>query len=405
MPILFKNAKKEVQRQYDDLKNRGFNPVANSDGSTYSWIHKDTGEVYKGLDPISGIDADNGYRLRNHRQQRLMSELASANLVARSGKSTPVSKPSEPTTNSTSATTPAEDKATVSSRITGFNMPTLTLSKLPEYQKSTPTINHPSMLEPKSDEKNAVEDLTPPVYDVKHPDTKSPFVYIPTDEWKSILPWDQRAYLNKYGTSLGEIMGKKNGNGTPADDNYGTHFKHFATINGVQHSLVHNPDWVDPGTKPGVIAGQIAEGLISPMNIRGINSEGVVGAMTAAQKATGKGGAFGDGIKAVKGWFKHGPTAEVKTAELINGATGAPQATEVKPLNEMFNNSAVATPNEPVPGTQYSTPNLVPKSQGEQLNLDYRDAAGKFWGAKNPVPSNKKGGKLVPKKKMGGKKC
>ena len=137
MPILFKNAKKEVQRQYDDLKNRGFDPIANADGSTYSWIHKDTGEVYKGLDPISGIDATNGYRLRNHRQQRLMSELASSNLVERGASNTPASKPSDTKSTVTPATSgakPSEEPVTVSSRITGFQVPTLKPLNLPEYK-------------------------------------------------------------------------------------------------------------------------------------------------------------------------------------------------------------------------------------------------------------------------------
>ena len=93
MALFYKNAKKEVQNQYNDLTNRGFQPTANADGTTYSWIHKDTGEVYKGLDPISGVDAESGYRLRNHRQQRLMSELASSNLVQSPEKKTAITPP------------------------------------------------------------------------------------------------------------------------------------------------------------------------------------------------------------------------------------------------------------------------------------------------------------------------
>lgn len=452
MPILFKNAKKEVQRQYDELKARGFNPVANADGSTYSWIHKDTGEVYKGLDPISGIDADNGYRLRNHRQQRLMSELASANLMPRSDKSTPASKPPEPTT-TTSTATPAEDKATVSSRITGFNIPTLTLSKLPEYQggKSTPTPT--PTLEPKADKD--VEDLTPPVYDKDNPNKRAPFVYMPTDEWEKQKGPLERFWLNKYGTSLGEISDKINDTHRFGEDDVTPKFGHYATIKGVKHSLINNPDYVAPDTKTRDVlghVGEVAQAVLSPANVAGINPKGIVESMTAARKATGgsdKGlsDIYNHGLETIKGWFKHGPTAEKAAAEVpAKASTLVPKTTpgvdNPASIQDLFNGTPEVTKSTET-GVQYPHANLVPKSQGEQLTLDWRDAQGKFWNPRNPAPlqpeapgaanvtapggasflptprpaspyatygrtaaSYRKGGNLIPKKKkMGGGKC
>ena len=448
MPILFKNAKKEVQKQYDDLKNRGFNPVANSDGSTYSWIHKDTGEVYKGLDPISGIDADNGYRLRNHRQQRLMSELASANLMPRSGKSTPASKPSEPTTTTTSTATPAEDKATVSSRITGFQIPTLTLKKLPEYQggKSTPTPATSLVEKPKQD---AIEDLSPPVYDKEHPNKTAPYVYIPTEQWEAEKTPLERFWLNKYGTSLSEIMAKQRGEGTPSEDIVTPKYGHFKTIEGKQHSLINNPDFVNPGTKASVGIPEVAQALLSPANIRGINPKGLVEAMGNARKLTGgsdksMSDIYQHGLETVRGWFKHGPTADKAAADVASKASSvvpgtSPVAEEVTPLNKLFDGTSVKD------ATSTTPTKLIEKTGdgSQQLTLDWRDAKGQFWNPKNPVPlqpevpgaanvtapggasflpaprpassyatygrtaaSYRKGGMLISKKKkMGGKTC
>ena len=177
MAILFKNAKKEVQRQYNDLVERGFQPTANADGSTYSWIHKDTGEVYKGLDPISGVDAENGYRLRNHRQQRLMSELASSNLVQPSAKKVdtgekPVEKKGEATTTVTKPED-AVDNSASAKKFADWSVPTLNPLKLPEFKGGT-SAETTSNVVPITKKGN---DYEPSEFDPEKPNYTAPYIY------------------------------------------------------------------------------------------------------------------------------------------------------------------------------------------------------------------------------------
>lgn len=81
MPILYKNAKKAVNKQYDEMIANGYVPTLNADKETYSWVNKNSGAKYYGTDPIGGIDAEAGVGdilKRNRRQRRLMSEKAGA---------------------------------------------------------------------------------------------------------------------------------------------------------------------------------------------------------------------------------------------------------------------------------------------------------------------------------------
>jgi hypothetical protein len=81
MAILYRNAKKEAQRQYDEItKDLGYTAYASPDGKTYQFKDK-AGNVYKGKNPIGGIDSESGFKLRNRRQQRLVGELASSHLA------------------------------------------------------------------------------------------------------------------------------------------------------------------------------------------------------------------------------------------------------------------------------------------------------------------------------------
>ena len=87
MALLYKNAKKAVDSQFDELS-KNYKPVASEDGKSYQWVNKTTGDIYQGKSPIPGRDVEAGAfdNIRNRRQQRLMSEKVTGMLDKPSGK-------------------------------------------------------------------------------------------------------------------------------------------------------------------------------------------------------------------------------------------------------------------------------------------------------------------------------
>jgi hypothetical protein len=274
MAILFKNAKKEVQKQYNDLIGRGFQPTANADGSTYSWIHKDTGEVYKGLDPISGVDAENGYRLRNHRQQRLMSELASSNLVQPSTKKADTSvklaeKKGEATTTETKPTdlVSADESSAAVKKFQDWSVPTLNPLKLPEFKGGT-SAETTSNVVPTTKKGN---DYEPSEYDPEKPNYTAPYIYarkgvnyggkltntkIIGDRSDAEISWERKLGKTKAPFNIGVGI---------ASDSKVIYPKNKKTDDG-EFELRQNPDYIQdyyPGKNDAIVASVLPD-VLSP---------------------------------------------------------------------------------------------------------------------------------------------
>jgi hypothetical protein len=404
MALFYRNAKKQVQKQYDDLVGRGFQPTANADGTTYSWIHKDTGEVYKGLDPISGIDAENGPRIRNYRQQRLMSELASSNLV-KPGKSSKSSNTSVKTPGDGSDKTSTITREAIPGKANILNSREAGKLLPPSFVHNNDLVKENLTVPDKQVDAEDTEDMTPGVYNKDKKNLDDPFVYTPTQEWQKEHGPLARVFLNKYGTNISEIRAKQNGWGDVSGDLMTSQFPHSKTIDGKGYSLIHNPDWVATPTKPGIATAQWAQAVLSPANVKAI-SPNLLKSVTKAQAAF-------DAAKTAKATTTEAAATVGKTA----GEATVAEVPSIVP-KKVMSNTLIPRPKLPVtkvtmrntliprPKIQVTDPNTLSATNvwNKVTNPAYQFKIPSIINPNMPLgPGFKKGGKLLPKVKMKGR--
>lgn len=253
MALLYKNAKKEVDREFDQIKAMGYTPQANEDGKTYSWVN-DKGEIYRGkLNPTPGIDADSGF-LKRHltreaRQNRLMSEKVTAMIPKKgekpsSGVSTtagaeikaPITKPK---TEDKAPEQPARDtgpaKTPTSQLIAGVTSPQIEAGKL--LRKGTDT---------KIKQEGPLKSFTPPKYEAGKVNRTEPYLYYEQTEYQKENNPFERFWRNKYsGTTQSEIQNEKRGISKSifAGEMVSPGVSRVMEENGKKYVLAKNPDF------------------------------------------------------------------------------------------------------------------------------------------------------------------
>lgn len=219
MALLYKNAKKEVDREFDQIKAMGYTPQANEDGKTYSWVN-DKGEIYRGkLNPTPGIDADSGF-LKRHltreaRQNRLMSEKVTAMIPRQGAKPSGGSSSSgaeikapttKPKIEEKAPEVPVKDtgptKTPTSQLIAGVTAPQIEAGKT---LRKTINTGKPKTLP-------TTKSYVPPKYEAGKVNRTEPYLYYEQTEYQKENNLVQRFWRNKYsGTTAQEIKDEKAG--------------------------------------------------------------------------------------------------------------------------------------------------------------------------------------------------
>jgi hypothetical protein len=342
MALLYKNAKKEVDQEFNELTKAGWKPVANPDGKTYHWENA-KGEIRRGAgEPTQGISADAGFLKRNFkreaRQDRLMSEKVTAMLPLQGEKKAeePGTKPNEPAKPST--TTPSGYRDLLGEGMAAWKSKQSTkapvkevvggLDRNPFIARPPVKDNIPTWMPP--DKSNGVVPITTPgqptsivedlipEYDEKN--TTDPFVYIDQEKWQAMRGPVGRFWSNMYnGTSSLEIETEQKGKGPTAMDVANT-IPRTREIAGRKQVLIQNPHFDVPKQR---IDRQIAGALQTFLTPAGVGS--LPGAQVAAGSSMRAGAMAQKAAKASTAAQKATETAVTSKTKLASWKAGLAQ--------------------------------------------------------------------------------
>lgn len=410
MAILYKNAKKEVDKEFDQLTKAGWTPVENEDGTTYSWKN-DKGDTYVGkLNPTPGRDADAGF-LKQHltreaRQDRLMSEKVTAMLGRKKTPSVAAVDESKPA-GKTEATVPAITRETIPARserqLSTRNIPSVSLT--PSLSNEDKTLRKSSL----PPIQKTFEKITDVIPTDNESDTTNPYIYVDQEEYQKDNSWVTRAGSNVWGgTDIGNInMLMKGMRPSPifSGEMVTPKVPRTRVKDGKTQVLIHNPKFKfepqaqediigQPGSKFETVAANTLtniEGLVMPGSIRGI---------PGATRLVGE---------TIKGALVGGP-ATSKTAQVIRSLF--PNATKTANIVSKTQ-KAIGAGQTAIEGTSL-IPKALPPSQmvsgGRELATRVFNAATRPKGfSLKPInvspqstlgPAFKCGGKMASKKMM-----
>lgn len=368
MALLYKNAKKEVDKEFAEIKAKGYTPVSNKDG-TYSWVNAEGGKYTGDLDPTGGRDAEatwgQQHFKRQARQDKIMSRKVSGELamapskpVEKSGTGTGGSgtgsgtdgKSGAESNQSTTITrvepvAKAKTEGVVSPKNSGIvNIPpskTLRPSNIPQYEGSNtkPFVPYVSAAET---------------------NTEDPYIYVDQEEYQAANPAWSRMIGNIYGgTYMSDIQQLKGGMNTsniglqgkagyvprtrimdPGNNQIAglANMTDEAEKLGHKQVLIKNPNFKKPIGSPAMVAGNILQdvqsltapgSLLGPAKVVGATiplSTIAAGKSIRATKAGTKAAEATTKAATTKTWGPFGKGAAKKATKLQGRAQKAEQA-------------------------------------------------------------------------------